>query len=180
VKIVSQSNRLVDMVSEILDVSKLESDEMPLELGSLNLTALCHELSEEWAEIPEKQLDLETTPGLIIQADGELLSRVLSNLLSNAFKYTPVDKPVLLRLLKNDGEVEVQVVDHGPGVPDEYKEKIFEKFGQVAGTEHKRAQSSGLGLTFCQLVVTKHGGTIGVRDGLNGGSVFWFRLPVYQ
>lgn len=179
-KIVSQSNRLVDMVSEILDVSKLESDEMPLDLGALNLTALCEELSEEWAEIPEKQLDLEAAPGVTIQADGELLSRVLSNLLSNAFKYTPADKPVLLRLLKNAGEVEIQVVDHGPGVPDEYKEKIFEKFGQVAGTEHKRAQSSGLGLAFCQLVITKHGGTIGVRDGATGGSVFWFKLPVYQ
>ena len=87
---------------------------------------------------------------------------------------------MLLRLLKNAGEVEIQVVDHGPGVPDEYKEKIFEKFGQVAGTEHKRAQSSGLGLAFCQLVITKHGGTIGVRDGATGGSVFWFKLPVYQ
>ena len=76
--------------------------------------------------------------------------------------------------------MEIQVIDQGPGVPDEFKQKIFEKFGQVAGTEHKRSQSSGLGLTFCQLVITKHGGTIGVRDGVNGGSVFWCRLPVYQ
>ena len=179
-KIVSQSNRLVDMVSEILDVSKLESDEMPLDIGAVNLSSLCRELSEEWAGIPENQLVLEAVPGIVIQADGELLSRVLSNLLSNAFKYTPADKPVTVRLLKSQGEVEIQVLDQGPGVPDEFKQKIFEKFGQVSGSEHKRAQSSGLGLAFCQLVVEKHGGSIGVRDGSDGGRVFWLKLPVYQ
>jgi two-component system sensor histidine kinase/response regulator len=177
-KIVSQSNRLVDMVSDILAVSKLESDEMPLELGDVDLTALLRRHQEEWNGIPDKQLDIVAEQDVSVQADGELLTRVLSNLLSNAFKYSPPGQPVTLKLKGNGEMAELLIIDRGPGIPDEYKSRVFEKFTQVAGADHKRAKSTGLGLAFCQLVVEKHGGTIGVRDADGGGSEFWLTLPV--
>lgn len=176
-KIVSSSNRLVEMVSEILDVSRLESDEMPLNLAEVDLSALVAAQAEEWGSLPELTVDTSIEEGVKVNGDPELLSRVFSNLLSNAFKYNPPGEPLGLHLVSTGREVEIRIVDRGPGVPDEFKLKIFEKFAQVAGAEHQRARSSGLGLAFCRLVVEKHRGSIGVRDGEKRGSEFWVRLP---
>jgi signal transduction histidine kinase len=100
-------------------------------------------------------------------------------LLANAFKYTPKGTPVTLIMDSQQDLATVAVIDQGPGVPLGSREKIFEKFGQVEGATHRRPYSSGLGLTFCQLVVQKHGGQIAVDDGPGGvGSRFWFTLPL--
>lgn len=177
-KIVAQSNRLVEMVSAILDVSKLESDQMPLELATENLSALLKEVADQYEGLPDFLLRLEMDEELSAPCDGELIKRVVGNLLSNAFKYTPKEKEVLVRLSGGTDTALIEVVDHGPGVPPEQRDKIFEKFAQVEGKTHKRPYSSGLGLTFCHLVVEKHGGRIGVGDGYDGeGSRFWLTLP---
>lgn len=177
-KIVLQSNRLVDMVSAILDVSRLESDQMPLNTAKTDLSLLLFEQSEQFTGLPDCNLELEIADAVELKCDSDLVKRVVANLLSNAFKYTPKDKAVTLRLRLQEPFAVVEVLDRGPGVPDNAKDKIFEKFTQVEGETHKRPYSSGLGLTFCQLVVNKHGGEIAVDDAEGGGARFWFTLPL--
>lgn len=178
-KIVGQSNRLVEMVSAILDVSRLESDQMPLNLDKCDLTLLLYEQAEQFSGLPDHNLHLNFADGVLLKCDGELIKRVVGNLLSNAFKYTPKEEAVTLELVVDGGFAKVSVVDKGPGVPVEARARIFEKFSQVEGETHKRPYSSGLGLTFCQLVIQKHGGEIAVDDGEEGkGSRFWFTLPL--
>jgi two-component system, sensor histidine kinase and response regulator len=179
-KIVIQSNRLVDMVSAILDVSRLESDQMPLKLEKTDLSLLLFEQGEQFSGLPDCHMHLDIADSIILACDSDLIKRVVANLLSNAFKYTPKDETVTLRLRAHDEFATVEVLDKGPGVPVELREKIFEKFAQVEGESHKRPYSSGLGLTFCQLVVQKHNGDIGVDEGPNGGSRFWLTLPLQQ
>lgn len=177
-KIVLQSNRLVDMVSAILDVSRLESDQMPLNTAKTDLSLLLFEQSEQFTGLPDCNLELDIADAVELKCDSDLIKRVVANLLSNAFKYTPKDKAVTLRLRREERFAVVEVLDKGPGVPDNAKDKIFEKFTQVEGETHKRPYSSGLGLTFCQLVVNKHGGEIAVDDADGGGARFWFTLPL--
>lgn len=177
-KIVTQSNRLVEMVSAILDVSRLESDQMPLETQKTDLSLLLLEQSEPFSGLPDCEIHLDIADGVTLKCDPDLIKRVVANLLSNAFKYTPKGEGVTLRLEVGDEFAEVQILDKGPGVPEESRDKIFEKFTQVEGEAHKRPYSSGLGLTFCQLVVQKHGGEIGVGEADGGGAKFWFTLPL--
>lgn len=178
-KIVLQSNRLVEMVSAILDVSRLESDQMPLNLDKCDLSLLLYEQAEQFSGLPDHLLELKIADSLFLKCDGDLIKRVVANLLSNAFKYTPKEESVVLELVTEGKFAKVSVIDKGPGVPVEARERIFEKFSQVEGETHKRPYSSGLGLTFCQLVVQKHGGEIAVDDGLEGkGSRFWFTVPL--
>ena len=177
-KIVAQSNRLVEMVSAILDVSRLESDQMPLETAKADLSLLLFEQSEQFSGLPDCNLNLDIADAVTLKCDSGLIGRVVANLMSNAFKYTPKGETVTLRLTTDSSVAKVEVLDKGPGVPEESREKIFEKFTQVEGETHKRPYSSGLGLTFCQLVIQKHGGEIAVDEAPGGGSRFWFTLPL--
>ncbi|MEI9893794.1 MAG: ATP-binding protein [Chthoniobacter sp.] len=114
--------------------------------------------------------------GAIIAAsvDRDLISRVLQNLLGNAFKFSP-SGTVKVHLKGEREGIHVEVIDQGPGIPVEHHERIFQKFGQVEGLQQR--VGTGLGLTFCRLAVEAHGGTIGVRSEVGKGSSFWFDLP---
>jgi signal transduction histidine kinase len=114
---------------------------------------------------------------VLLHADADLIRRVLINLLGNALKFTPKGGAVTVTVSPSDGWARVEVHDTGIGIPEEYHERIFDKFGQVGGS-HQREHSSGLGLTFCRLAVVAHGGTIGVRSRPGAGSTFWFVLPI--
>jgi signal transduction histidine kinase len=104
--------------------------------------------------------------------------RVLENLVTNALKFTPSGGLVEVSLSSSDGNIRVSVRDSGPGIPPEYHETIFEKFGQVQGEGQQLG--TGLGLAFCKLAVTAHGGEIGVESEVGKGSTFCFTLPNAQ
>jgi two-component system sensor histidine kinase/response regulator len=171
------SLKLVEMVSSLLDVSRFEAGQMPMEKKRCDL----REVAEAGAlavfgligtRSLEKQFPSEELP---LFCDPEILQRVVSNLLANAFKYTPESSEVCLRLLIEDSSVRLEVVDQGVGIPPEFHERIFEKFGQVDAS--LASYSSGLGLTFCKLAVEAHGGRIGVVSAPGEGSTFWFSIP---
>ena len=115
------------------------------------------------------------TPDTHVQvlADGDLIVRVMQNLLGNALKFSGRGSTVLIRATYSDGFVNIAVVDCGVGIAPEDQEMIFAKFGQVG----ERRGGSGLGLTFCKLVVEAHGGQIWVESKLGQGSTFFFTLP---
>lgn len=174
------AHKMNEMVRSILTVSKLESGRISLDLREESL----HELSKEAISLlgPKgDQVQVERSPsGTRVHAslDSDLIQRVLLNLLSNALDHSPKEAVVLLQLSQVAEWARVAVTDSGPGIPEEYREKIFEKFSQVGALRTIRKTSVGLGLAFCKLAIEAHGGKIGVDCPDTGGSVFWFEIPM--
>ncbi len=174
------TENLIDMISSLLDVSKMEAGEMTLDLGECDLAEIIRGVMDKAESLREnRELTFEPPKEpIIIQADSGLLARIVQNLLGNALKFTPDRGTIQVGLERTQDAVRVYVQDSGPGIPSESLERIFEKFGQVTqGQSQRRQYSTGLGLTFCKLAVEAHGGSIGVDSEVGKGSTFWFTLP---
>jgi PAS domain S-box-containing protein len=187
---VSGGNTLLGMINDLLDISKMEDGSLSLEKSKLALSKTVEESFRQVASlIEEKELTLRAQiapeitqmhPGApLLCADADKVRRVLVNLLGNAIKFTPRSGTIRLSAcLEPDGQaVVIGVHDTGEGIPKEAFARIFEKFGQVQTRKAGRSMSTGLGLTFCKLVVEAHGGRIWVESELGTGSVFFFTLP---
>ena len=170
---------LVEMVSSLLDVSKMEAGEMKLNLTQCELLTIAREALAKVEPLKgDRQLMLSgADEPVTVMADPELIARVFQNLLGNALKFTPDDGRVTVSIEPSADAVRVLVRDTGPGIPPEYRERIFEKFGQVENPANKQRYSTGIGLTFCKLAVEAHGGQVGVDSEEGRGSTFWFTLP---
>jgi signal transduction histidine kinase len=173
---------LLEMVNTLLDINKMESGQMKLHLedvdvGQVAATALdqVRGLAREHRHNLESAIDDACGT---VRADGELLRRVMVNLLGNAIKFTPDGGEIRLEAGCHDGEVRVAVSDNGPGIPPEYQERIFQKFGQVETRKAGRKHSTGLGLTFCRMVAEAHGGRIWVDSEVGKGSTFTIAIPL--
>jgi len=175
------SKHLLDLINSILDINKLESGHMALDLNPVSLAALAGDAVRTLAAAATASgitLTSEVPADLPrVQADTEKVQRVLVNLISNALRFTPPGKHVTVRASVAGDLAAVTVVDEGPGIPADYRTRIFEKFVQVPGSKG-RQKGTGLGLTFCKLVVEAHGGRIWVDCPETGGSVFTFTLPM--
>jgi len=169
---------LADMITSMLDISRIEAREMPLVQRQFDLRILVKAAVDPLRPLlGERQFDLESpNEPIAVYCDSDLIRRVISNLVGNAIKFTSERGRIWVSLSMDAELVRVVVQDNGPGIPQEFHEKIFEKFGQVDG--QARRYSSGLGLTFCKLAVERHGGQIGLRSGVDKGSTFWFALPI--
>ncbi len=99
------------------------------------------------------------------------------NLLSNAIKFSPKGSEVEVKVVESGEFTEAQVIDHGPGIPEGYEKKVFEKYEQVPNDKKTKVKGTGLGLPICRAIIEQHGGTIGVRPTPGGGSTFWFSIP---
>lgn len=178
--ITSSCDGLIEMVSTLLDVSRFDNNEMPLQLGSHDIVQLVKETIAPYQEIEESaEIVFESSVAAQqLQCDNNLIERVITNLMGNAVKFTPHAGTISVALEKTDQEVKVSISDTGPGIAPEFHEKIFEKFGQVEMYNQRRKYSTGFGLTFCKLAVEAHDGTIGVDSEVGEGSTFWFSLPV--
>jgi len=173
------ADELSRMITNVLDVSRMEEDRLVLELVTFDPRPLLQEVRARFttlADLKEVSLDLETADDLPpVKADRRLFERILINLISNAMDYTPASGLITLKVGPEDPKVRFEVRDNGPGIPEELHEKIFEKFSQ--GQKDRPKTSSGLGLTFCKMAVEAHGGRIWVESELGRGSAFIFTLP---
>jgi signal transduction histidine kinase len=170
------------MVDSLLDVARMEAGETQLKLTAANLGQLILEaidrtrISTEMENITIHAIIPDDLPP--VMADHEKVDRVLSNLLNNAIKYTPVGEQITVVVQTQRDEILVSITDPGPGIPPEDRERIFGRFTQVA-ENHSRVGGFGLGLAFCRLAVEAHGGRIWVEPGDNDlGSRFNFTLPL--
>lgn len=178
----------LDMLDDLLDISKMEAGALGLQRRAVSATVLVeHTLRQvEWlARSKGLHLESEVAPDLPnFCADEEKLRRTLVNLMGNAIKFTPAGGTVRVSAhpAKSDREghhaIRFVVSDNGEGIPREAFGKIFEKFGQVETRMAGHGSSSGLGLTFCKMIVEAHGGHIRVESELGRGSTFEFVLPV--
>ena len=170
---------IIRLVNSVLDVSKMEGTEMRLQLALNDIRTVARESMDELESlVGTRQLirDLPDEPVMAL-VDRDVLGRIMQNLLGNALKFTPSGGVISLSVEATEDMVRVSVSDTGPGIPKEYRERVFEKFGQVEAITRGQRFSTGLGLTFCRLAVDAHGGRIGVDSEVGHGSVFWFVLP---
>jgi len=175
------ANMLTDMVSSLLDVSRLEAGEMPLNSGMIALPDVVTEALGTLGALVRKCRIAWEPLSSPVQAfcDPEVTRRIVANLVANSLKFTPGGGEVLVTVSCGDGVARIDVRDNGPGIPPEFREKIFEKFGQVSIRNTGTKYSTGLGLTFCKLATEAQGGAIGVDSVLGEGSTFWFTLPLH-
>lgn len=172
-----QIDRMAKLVEDLLDVSRLQAGRLELELDEFNLGALARETVERVQGVSaEHQIRLTSPETVKLRGDRSRLEQVLTNLLSNAIRYSPRGGPVEVTVEEQGDEVHVSVRDHGVGIPLEKQAVIFERFGQAHGA---RYGGLGLGLTISQGIVAQHGGRISVEStGVAGeGSTFHVFLP---
>jgi PAS domain S-box-containing protein len=171
------AENLNEMITSLLDTNRLESGEMPLDLRAHDVSEIVRTATQSLAaSFGERKVTSDLADaGQVAFCDADLVRRIISNLLTNALKFTSAKGIFGIHVAPRGDFIEVSVSDTGPGIPAEHLGKIFEKFGQVesGGTRH----STGLGLTFCKLAVEAQGGAIGVDSAPGEGSRFWFTLP---
>jgi signal transduction histidine kinase len=177
--------KLLQRVDSLLDISRMENGQVHLEIEPTELSGLVSNVFGELRPLAQ-ELEVELisqVEGLpVLAIDPDKIERVLQNLVDNALKFSPMNSTITIRARRQPGDdpvrrVRVEVLDNGPGVPEDYKQRLFDRFVQVKGQRGGR-RGTGLGLTFCRMVVESHGGTIWVEDNPTGGSIFAFTLPL--
>jgi len=170
------TNALIGMITQLLDISRLEAGQMPLEKTEYPMVELARGALEAVEPIMQgRKVQLLAAEDVTAYCDPTVIRRVLDNLLGNAIKFTPESGTIAIRMLRFEAETRVEVQDSGDGIPPELHAKVFEKFGQISG--QKQRLGTGLGLTFCKLAVEAHGGRINVDSQIGQGATFWFTLP---
>jgi len=181
------SDRMLRLVNDLLDISKLESGQLILHPESIDAESMLNETAIRTTPLATEAritVEIAAAPGLPpLYVDVGFIGRVLNNLVDNAIKFTP-DEGVVRLWARLDPEhtppaMLVGVSDTGPGIPPEEQNRLFEKFQQISSVKGRRA-GTGLGLPFCKLAVEAHGGRIWVESEVGRGSTFVMRLPVVE
>ena len=175
----ASADTLSTMINNLLDISRLEDGKMPLKIRKWNLKEIVDSAVKELGSLT-KTHSLTTrckAHNPYAYCDEEIVRRIITNLVVNAIKFTPKGGEICVSIEGDDRRMEISVQDSGPGIPDEYHETIFKKFGQSGNGSHGRFDSTGLGLTFCILAAESQGGKMDVESKVGEGSRFWFTLP---
>jgi signal transduction histidine kinase len=177
----SAAARLSEMVSSLLDVSRLEAGQMPLNKKQTDLQSIIEGALHSLGGLTKNRNVTFTPPESPLSAlcDPDVTTRIVANLVANALKFTPASGEVRVSAIPAGDLIRVAIDDTGPGIPEQYRQRIFEKFGQVDERQAGHKHSTGLGLTFCKLAAEAHGGSIGVESEVGKGSSFWFTLPAH-
>jgi signal transduction histidine kinase len=178
--VLAAGEHLLSLINDVLDLAKIEAGSMELERSEVSIPDVLSSavsLHSERASRRKVELSLTTEPeDITIEADGRRIRQVVFNLVSNAVKFTPDGGRVDVSARLDDGQVEVAVVDTGPGIAPEELETIFEEFKQA--TDGRRAEGTGLGLPLSRKLVELHGGHLSLESTRGAGSIFRFTLPV--
>jgi len=172
------SVRLLAMINNILDVAKMEAGKMDINLSSVNIKEIASRVIDLMESLGQKKnikFILDAQEDITLNVDSNLIERVFTNLIGNAIKFTPENGTITVGLKKEDNILKAWVEDTGPGIPQDYIEKVFDKFEQVKG---QKAGGTGLGLTISKHIVEAHKGKIWAEYRPNKGAMFIFTLPL--
>lgn len=176
----NDSRRMLEMLNDLLDGYKYEAVELKLEKTQFDVTQLISKLVTDFSALAkERQIELfqDTPLSLMVTADEGKLIRVISNLLTNALKFTPKEGRIIVSAADRKQSIQVSVQDTGEGISPDELEKVFQKFYQVEKRKLGRKTGTGLGLPLCRKLVDAHGGKIWVESQPGKGSKFIFTLP---
>jgi signal transduction histidine kinase len=174
---IKESNRLNDLCNNMLFASQLEGRQYKPAHESFDLSELVEDTVADYALRYPRGFEQDIMPGLRFTGDKIMLQMALNNLLENAVKYTPADKPIAISLESTGNQVVICVADQGSGIADGEKKKIFNKFYRVGNEESRKSKGTGLGLYLTNKIITQHGGRITVKDNEPTGSIFEISLP---
>jgi PAS domain S-box-containing protein len=174
-------DRLVRLINDILDMEKMQSGRMEFRLRTVELAAAVRQAmaaNEAFAAAHRTRLVLlgEPASGEVV-VDEDRLAQVLTNLISNAAKFTPEDSVVEVSVSQAGERLRVGVRDHGPGISAEFKDRVFQRFSQADSSDSRQKGGTGLGLNISKAIVEQLNGRIGFEDAPGGGTCFFFELP---
>lgn len=178
--IAGQTQRLGQLVDQLLDLSRIEAGVLPLDRDWTDISALLEDTVKDFERLHNAcsiQRSFDTTLPLYY-IDPDRLIQVVWNLLENAFKYTAHTASIHIHACLLEQEIRISVRDHGPGIPEGEHEKIFQRFYRLAKDQQAHTQGSGLGLAICRGIVEAHSGRIWVEDHNEGGCIFFIALPL--
>ncbi|HET7229259.1 MAG TPA: ATP-binding protein [Longimicrobium sp.] len=177
---VQNTDRLIRLINDILDIERIESGKVAMEPGPVNVAELVQGAAEVMLPMAERagvELYVWAEPMRLI-ADADRILQVLTNLVSNAIKFSPQGTAVQLTVEPEGGEAVFRVADQGRGIPHDRLESIFERFQQVDSSDSRQKGGTGLGLAICRSIVGQHGGRIWAESEPGQGSTFIFTLPL--
>jgi len=180
----NNARRLVRLVNDILDLGKIESGNMSFAFAAVDLRAAAEQAIDEnraFAEAHEVSVRLDKVPSNCeVRADPDRLIQILTNLMSNAIKVSPIGSEIVITIQREPLVGRILVRDHGPGVPVEFRSRVFQRFAQaeVGGVQQK--SGTGLGLCIVTNIVAQHGGTVGFEDAPDGGTIFYVEIPLWD
>jgi PAS domain S-box-containing protein len=174
-------NQLSSLINSVLDLERIETGLHAFKFGPCRVSELLAravEVNEPYAMKLTVMLQLDPpATDVFVWTDPVRALQILTNLISNAVKFSPEGNAVRLGCDLRGERVRLFVEDHGPGIPEDSRERIFQRFGQAANQEHSRMPGSGLGLSICRALASRLGGDIGYQTEVGKGSVFWVDLP---
>lgn len=181
-----EKERMVYLIKDLLDLSKIETGKSQIKLENCKLKSILENSIEDlknYCDEQEAEVTLENIDeNLSVYADPSKISLVIKNLISNAVKYRKenVKPKILIDIIKKSNNVIVSVKDNGRGIPQDYLEKIFEKFIQVKVSNDGKIEGTGLGLSICKGIIKAHNGEIWVESTVDKGSTFYFSLKSFN
>ena len=176
----NQVNRLTEIIKDLLDVSRINENQLGLKLETFSVRHAVLEASEElFNSVKTHELVLEGDPDIQIEADKFRIEQVLINLISNAIKYSPHGNKVIMEIKQEGDMVKVSVTDFGIGIPKDNLQYVFHRYFRVEVTSQNYS-GMGLGLYISKGIIERHRGTIGVISKDGEGSTFWFLIPIKQ
>jgi len=181
-KIDVETGHLVQIVNELLDLAKIEQGDAPMRHDDVDLVRVADEAVSRlrtYADRQEVTLRVKTEPGLAttVEGDEDRLGQLLANLIHNAIKFSPVGGEVVVHVRGDKENVLVEVEDHGPGIPQADRNRIFERFYKVDRARSRGRGGTGLGLAIARHIVDRHRGHIWVQSEEGSGSSFFVSLP---
>ena len=181
--IYSESMWLIEMVENLLYATRIEDGRMQLNISVEILDDIVQEAVRHTKRTyPKRNIIVDMYDEIIpVMADANLIVQVIVNLMDNAVKYSDEDSDVTVSVRRENAHtVEISVSDHGTGISDEEKEKVFDMFYTGGSRSSDSRRSLGLGLALCRSIITSHGGTISVSDNIPNGTVVSFTLPIRE
>lgn len=178
------SERLTRLINDILDIEKIESGKVEFQFQPVAVAQLVQQAidaNRAYADLFGVELELHGAASQAqVYGDPDRLLQVLANLISNAAKFSPRQGTVVISVAAEEDQVWVRVADQGPGIPEEFRSRIFQKFAQADSSDTRQKGGTGLGLSISKAILEQLGGNIGYQTELGAGTTFYFTLPSYR